>query len=418
MRCKRSWPCCLALAAAVTGAFADLPPELLLLSRFKQQVRQDLERAPNYTCLETMARYKRATAHASFAPADTVRLEVSYADGKELFAWPGSKRFEDRALKALVPTGMSGTGTFVLQARNLFVSENATFEYRGEETLDGRRAIRYDYHLPSFGGSFTIRTLDAEADVASKGSFFFDPASLDLIRLDIHGDEIPLSLHLEAVTISTTYARVPIGGSQALLPKKSELTMTHFAGDANRNVTEFSECHEYGSESVIRFDAPAEPLPEPAKPAIREVSLPSSLTIQMALESAIDSKSASVGDAVRARVLREVRIGPDLVLPKGAALNGRIVRMQHSPPAGFAVGIDFAEAEWDNVHAKVAGSLLDIDLAQPAAKKLLSYFDGSEARAVIGPDSTGIRVFYIKGKQFQIAPGLRLIWRTGAAAGS
>ena len=49
-----------------------------------------MAQVPNYTCLETMERSQRWPRAKSFRPLDTVRLEVSNVDGKELLAWPGA----------------------------------------------------------------------------------------------------------------------------------------------------------------------------------------------------------------------------------------------------------------------------------------------------------------------------------------
>src|ERR1700684_1101776 len=91
-------------ATAAAGAADDLAPELIRLARFKQKIRQDLAQVPNYTCLETMERFQRASRANSFKPLDTVRLEVSNVDGKELLAWPGARRFEDKNLTSFVTT--------------------------------------------------------------------------------------------------------------------------------------------------------------------------------------------------------------------------------------------------------------------------------------------------------------------------
>ena len=72
---------------------------------------------------------------------DTLRLEVALVDGKEMFAWPGSKQFEDRDLSDLVATGMFGNGNFAIYARILFLSNVAVFEDRGETQLGGRPAV-------------------------------------------------------------------------------------------------------------------------------------------------------------------------------------------------------------------------------------------------------------------------------------
>ena len=93
----------------------------------------------------------------------------------------------------------------------------------------------------------------SEVTVAAKGSFWFDPVSLDLIRLDVYGEDMPDDLHLEEAVTHTDYARSHIGDSSALLPKRSELTMTYSSGLTYRDVIEFSQCHEYRADSTIDF---------------------------------------------------------------------------------------------------------------------------------------------------------------------
>ena len=381
-------------ALAAAAAADDLPPELIRLARFKQKIRRDMAQVPNYTCLETMERSQRLPRARSFRPLDTVRLEVSNVDGKELLAWPGARRFEDKNLTSFVSTGMIANGMFALHAHNLFVNDTTAFEYRGEESLDGRAAIRYDYRIPQFLSGYRIRIGVASATIAMKGSFWFDPVSLDLLRLDVYGDEIPAELGLAASVVKTYYSREHIGKSQALLPQRAELALTFFSGEASRNVVAFSACHEYGSESTISFDPPPKPTPELPKPEVRKVDLAAGLLVPLALETAIDSKSASVGDAVRARVRQDVRQNGEVVLPAGALISGRIRSLErYSAPEPYVLmGIEFAEVEWQNARAEFLGELLD-----------------SHKRKPTGP---GVGTLHIPGTSFHLAPGYRMRWRT------
>ena len=381
-------------ATAAAGAADDLAPEVIRLARFKQKTRQDLAQVPNYTCLETMERFERGPRASSFKPLDTVRLEVSNVDGKELLAWPGAHRFEDKNLTSFVSTGMIANGMFALHAHNLFVNDTTAFEYRGEESLDGRAAIRYDYRIPQFLSGYRIRIGVASATIAMKGSFWFDPVSLDLLRLDVYGDEIPAELGLAASVVKTYYSREHIGKSQALLPQRAELALTFFSGEASRNVVAFSACHEYGSESTISFDPPPKPTPELPKPEVRKVDLAAGLLVPLALETAIDSKSASVCDAVRARVRQDVRQNGEVVLPAGALISGRIRSLErYSAPEPYVLmGIEFAEVEWQNARAEFLGELLD-----------------SHKRKPTGP---GVGTLHIPGTSFHLAPGYRMRWRT------
>jgi len=183
--------------------------------------------------------------------------------GKELFAKPGAQRFEDRDVTSIVTGGTIGSGMFATIARNLFVAGAGALKYKGKQNLTGHASVRYGFRLKRQESGFTIQVANYSEAVAAKGSFWFDPVSLDLIRLEVYGDGIPDSLRLDEAVIRNSYARTHIGNSDALLPKRSELTMTYFSGIANRDAIEFSDCHEYRSESTIRFDAPPPEAPKP-----------------------------------------------------------------------------------------------------------------------------------------------------------
>ena len=65
-----------------------------LLSHIREKMAGILLRQPNYTCTETVERTRQSVGNHSRIE-DTMRLEVALVDGKEMFAWPGSKQFED-----------------------------------------------------------------------------------------------------------------------------------------------------------------------------------------------------------------------------------------------------------------------------------------------------------------------------------
>ena len=384
---------------ATAGAAQELPADLLLLSRFKQKIRQDLAQVPNYTCLETIERSQRAAGAASFTPEDTVRVEVSNVNGKELFAWPGARGFDDRGLASMVTSGTIANGMFALSAQEVFVSDNGTFQYRGEQDLAGRRVARYDYRIPQLVSGFTITSHGASARVASVGSAWFDPASLDLIRLDRHAQDLPEELGVTEVVVAIDYGRARIGESNALLARRAELVMTRFSGSTERHAVEFSQCRAYGAESTISFDTTAEPGPEPFKP--REVVLPAGLLVPVVLDTPIDSRRASVGDPVRASVREEVRKDGAPVLPAGAVITGHIRRLDRhgAPEPFFALGIELSEADWGTARAQFHAELLD-----------------SRGKKDLHPeDAPGVGILYMRGLHFQIEPGFRMLWRTIAA---
>jgi hypothetical protein len=244
------------------GSAAGRRPGDDRLAGFKDKVRQVMTGVPNYTCLETIDRAKRTPPLRDFIPIDRTRLEVSVVGGKEMFARPGAHSFDDKDVTSLVTEGLIGSGMFAGLARTLFVKEKGTLRYKGKENLNGHASVRYDFRLTRQESGFNVEVNKGLEPLGFKGSFWFDPATLDLMRLEANADALPVDLNVEEASIRTSYARTHIGNSDALLPNRSELTVTYLSGATYRDVIEFYGCHEYGSESKIRFDAPSAKPPE------------------------------------------------------------------------------------------------------------------------------------------------------------
>src|SRR6266446_2441200 len=120
----------------------DLPPGVLLLSRIKRHMRQELTHLPDFTCLETAQRQsKPAGGRGELKSVDTVRLEVLYTGNHELYAAPGDLDFREDRPSAFVAGGLSASGLFGMFLHALFVNDNGMFTWRGEEVLGGRRTV-------------------------------------------------------------------------------------------------------------------------------------------------------------------------------------------------------------------------------------------------------------------------------------
>lgn len=404
--------------AIAAGAGAGQSSEATQLARFREKVRQDMTGIPNYTCLETVDRAHRDPHHRSFKAIDTVRLEVSSVGGKELVAWPGARRFGDQDATTMVTGGAIGTGMFALFAQKLFVTGAGTLQYGGAENLAGRASVRYDFHVTRQDSGFRITASGASEAVAAKGSFWFDTNSLDLIRLDVYGDAMPYSLRLEEAVFRTSYSRTRIGEADALLPRQSELTMTHFSGEASRNAIKFSNCHEYQSQSTISFAAPPASVPETPKAQVREVNLPAGVLVPVELDMAIDSKTASVGDTLRGHVAAEVRYQNDLLLPQGAAIAGHIRQLsRRSSRAPAVVGLEFSEVEWPGAHAAFYAELVDLYANSAGSHHPVTYFNGHAMQVLIEGGLPGVGVFYLDAAGFHIPSGFHMVWRTLAGSG-
>jgi hypothetical protein len=415
------------VASVALAAQADLPPELLLLSRIKRHVRESLSRLPNYTCLETTDRSIREIQSLVFRPLDSVRLDVSVIQGKEFHAPPGGGRVQEGHISDYVTAGAIGDGAFSTHARSIFINDLATFQYAGEEDLAGRRTVRYNYRISAFRSGYIVSTNGHQAVVACRGSFWVDRNSLDLLRLEVDGDEIPPELETTDLLNRIDYARVRIGAADVMLPQSAEMTIVHTNGSASRNLLSYTHCREYSSESSISFGAPPPETAEHAAAAPRQtVDLPPGLAVPLTLDTPIDSARSAVGDLLHATSTADAKIKNKVIVPAGARLTGRIRGLDRytDPESFFEVGLEFTQIEFGNSRADFYADLQSI-APVPGLEWLISR-SHSEAHELPGMGRLhigatdqvrarslpGVGNFLMRGAHFQLPSGLRMVWKT------
>ncbi len=376
----------------------DIPAETIQLGRIRDHMIDQLRRQPNYTCVETVERSSRQGARKSFQIKDTLRLEVGLVDGKEMFAWPGAKKFEATDLRDMVKEGAIGNGNFATFARAIFGARSATFEYRG---LEGGLA-RYDYHVSLLESGYTIRIGDRHAVVAYHGAVLADPNMLDVHRINVVAENIPVDLGLAATDTRMDYARVKIGETDFLLPAESELSMTGLDGQEHRNHVRLASCREFTGESVLTFaDAPADSAPA----RLEEISLPDDLLLDLRLETGIDAETAAVGDPVRARLGNDVKQKGRVLLAKGAIVTGRVTRLEKHTDYN-ELGLEFDEAEGAGVRALFVGKLDSIPQAWFMAPTM------TLRHTQVRRAEPGESILILKGGRVHVIRGTAIFWRT------
>ena len=362
---------------------------------------ETLTRQPNYTCLETVERSRRDGSTRKYRLEDTLRIEVGLVDGKEMFAWPGSKQFEDRDFRDMIPTGTFGTGDFALYARSVFGTNAATFVRRGEQRLGDRSAVRFDFQVPLSRSGFEIRTGAARAIVGYHGSFHADQQSLDLVRLEVIGDDLPPQLKLKSVWDRMDYARIRIGDGDFLLPDSSEVVLVDLNGDESRNRLRFTTCHQYTGQSTLSFDDPEADDGTPTTSAKAELELPGNLDLALSLMDEIDTGKAAIGDPVHARLYGDLKSKGRILAPKGAVALGRISRVERHPNFTI-VGFIFSELESNAVHAR-------LDLHFDRAVGADTLVRGSELNA---PAMEHEGLLPLHGGRVRLMRGTLMFWRT------
>jgi hypothetical protein len=367
--CWLLFPLAACLAAQAPEASPGLSPELLQLARVKVHMGENLVRQPNYTCLETVERTRRSGRTRRFELQDTLRLEVALVEGQEMFAWPGSKKFEETDIRRLITRGTFGNGNFALHARGVFLSNAPTFEYRGEQSMRGRRTVRYDFRVPLLQSGYRLRVNEREALVGYHGSFYSDAETLDVLRLEIAADDIPASLGLISATERMDYARIAIGSQDFLLPAESELTLVDPTGLESRNHVRFTACRQFAGESVLTFNDPdfADARVSAAPP--EEIAQPADLSVSLALLQDIDPYTAAGGDAVRAELRSDLKSNGQVLMPKGAVAEGRITRVEIYSDH-IVLGLTFTDLNAPGRHMRLHVKLsrvLGIDMIAPRA---------------------------------------------------
>lgn len=404
----------------VSGILLAQSPDAQQLMRIRLAAQRNLTRLPNFTCLETIERSRRRVPARKYDLIDIARVEVALVEGKELFAWPGSGKFDDRELRDLIPGGATGNGSFALHARAVFLGRHTTFENLGETTLDGKPALRYSYNVPQPFSGFTIRNGSRSAVVGYQGEFFVDQKNLDLLKLTVKGIDFPPSLEISSHQETLQFQRVPIGEGDYLLPQSSDLVLGDAGGVESRNRTTFSGCKQYGVQSTISFDAPEEGSAAAlALTAAPREPIPGGIEFDLDLPGMELGKTA-VGDAITAKVARDVKHDKRIVIPKGATLKGRVIHLERHGQTRVGsqyydilyLGLDFEEVLTKEWKAPIFGTLKGLTVMQdPRLGR-----QNADLGAIL-PDyhPSGHHLLVVYNDQ-RLRSGLRVIWMTRSTA--
>ena len=422
----------LAFAIVVSAGLPaqEIAPEVLLLSRIRDHHREELAHLPDYTCTETIRRFRKGAGPKDvLKPFDTVRLEVLFAEGHELYASPGTRRFSTDPSQ-FIGSGLIGTGIFATWLRSLFIDSHAVFTWRGEEQLAGQRSVRWDFRVPAMQSGYTITVAGISGKAGFRGSFWADPETLDLLQLNVDADDIAFGVPAMEVNNSVTYARMLVGGRAALLPQTAMMRLLPMTFEEERNYLEFTHCQAFHAESSLSFGSPsAGSLAEGPKFSVAATPvqvLPAGLTVTLALENPITGKDL-VGSPISARVMAPVRHKGRVAIAEGAIVHGRIRRLEHYDGQGgfFVVGLEFTDVEPGAF--EFYADLLEVEASAGAEHYLRK--STTERTEVQGGwqektttdhvwiyDLPGVGTFFVRGNRLNLPAGLKTVWKTVSAS--
>ena len=413
---------CSLLACTVTSAQSDLPPGILKLSRLNRKMAVVLDELPAFSCLETISRSVRNSKSTRLTPLDTLRLEVGFVGGKEVYSWPGVKRFNESSISDLIGVGLTSNGEFAAHARNIFVNRIAEVSYVGEEALHGHSAAKYRYRIPSLYSAWRLTFAGRSGLASSHGLFWVDTETLDLLRLEIDADQIPPDLPVKSVRTQIDYSPVRLGGKDSWIPQTAQLLWEDFAGSAGRNDIAFSHCRTFSTDTAISFgDAPPRDVVATASSTLLDI--PGNVSLTMQLDTPIDSARSSAGDEIRAIVKRSVVRNGQVVVPEGAVVSGRIRRLERydEPRPHFVVGLEFTEVAFGGKAGVFLGRLESFDgLANASQTRVTSRSRANVLNETVTTETEvfepvelrGVGTFIVEGDHFVIDDKFHMTWRT------
>jgi len=246
-----------------------------VLEQVRAKLRTMTARLPRYTCVQTVERrYFKHAEHKGPPPScdhiagdrktgrtklqlyatDRLRLDVAAADGREIVSWAGAGKFDSRSVDEIVGEGPTGTGAFGGHLVDVFSNPGVHFQYLGEKAANGKSVLQYRFTVPLQASNYRIRGSGDWHATGYDGTFEIDGQSLELNRLDLRTDELPPDTGMCEAGTNLEYQHIRIGDGDFLLPRQSELRIVQTDARETMNVTTFSSCREYHTESTIHFD--------------------------------------------------------------------------------------------------------------------------------------------------------------------
>lgn len=410
--------------AIIVSAQSELPKDVIQLAQIRRDVAKSIATLDNYTCVETIDREERKNGRPRFQHLDTVNVEVAVVQDSELYSWPGAAKFEDRDVGEMVGAGLMASGSFRSAIKSVFINNVSTIRWHGEEEILGRRALRWDYSIPYNLSRWDLQIEGRTGRVSETGSFWVDAGTLGLLRLETGAQDIPPDLRVTNIREIVDYSSMRVRSQDLLLPQSVETSATKLNGTESRNRIEFSHCREFSGAAELSFNKPT--AVEAAAPALTEFQLPAALEISVRMAQAIDSKTAAVGDSIRAIINAPVRSHGSDIIPMGAFLLGRIRRLERqlNPRPYYLVGLEFTDIEFAGHHARFIGQMLGTVPVPGLASGVGTYNMDRNTAGVAGYLITtqteteipvkvpGVSTFFMDGRDFRIPEGMGMTWVT------
>ncbi len=254
---------------------------------------------------------------------DRLRVAVTLVQGREIYSWTGPASFS-RSIQEILQPGPIGTGAFASHLLGIFSNPSVRFRLVAERP----EMLEYGFRVPVEASPFVVGAGKQWLPTGYIGSVIVDRSSAEIGRLTLETGELPPETSMCEATTTVEYKN-----SQPLQNRSHDVMRD--ASETDR-VTAISDCGEASSTPLAPRPAFGEPLP-------------AGLDMSLAFIAPIDTGTAAAGDVITARITEPVRAlkSSEVLVPAGAIVTGRIMRMAHqlaSPPC-FLISVAFDTLE-------------------------------------------------------------------------
>jgi hypothetical protein len=428
--------CLFTMAAALCAQ--TLPDQTEVLAHAREAIRTRDLHLPNYTCVQTVNRsYWRRTKPSRPVPScsqeqadpgkrlhafqlylsDRLRLDVKVSHGDEIGSWAGASQFDSKSIFDLVGGGPFGTGALGTFLSDIFTLGGGRFEYNGEVlTAGGTPLYEYRFQVPFSASHYLVHAGSSWQTVPYDGAVQVDPRSFDLRHLLIRVSQLPPEAEMCLAETAVSYERVRMGTGDFLLPQQGKLHIVMTDNYESDTTTSYYGCREYLGEATIRFgDEPSAPAGGQKTETFIPAVLPAGLPVSLALAESINTDDAAAGDVVVEKVRKPVlaRGSNQVLIPAGATVHARIVRLRHWVGSRFDIAMRLETWERDGISRSL--------VARPDPRKAATGFTAN-ARAVplmLPPDEQPATVatfaFSTSSGRYIVPRGFESDWITIAA---
>jgi hypothetical protein len=396
-----------------------------VLVRVAAKLAATEKRIPNFTCVETVTRdyyqpgetrpracsvlmeqRKRRTKDLVLRhlATDRLRLDVTMVQTGELFSWVGASNFDDRGIDHLVHDGPMGTGAYGAFLTLVFLEDAKALLFEKTLVADGRNLMEYSFRVNRTDSHYRVKLGESWVHTAYSGTFHVDPATDEVVRMNLQEDELPDATNYCTTITSLNFQTTEIGNIKVLLAARAAQRFVYGNGEEVENTTTFGNCREYLGESKLTFAEDPEPTQANIKRGTPEklASVPAGLRFVLALTTPIETDTAAAGDPFTSKLIAPLLDGKHKVLAQaGSLVEGRLLRVQSFQFPRKEVVIIFEPETVEVNGAKVPLSAVR-DFPATGQRKIILPLTGEEHSGV----------FLVAGQHVTLKKGFRSEWRT------